>query len=97
MGTMLTNTQTVADSIIGETSMMTRMVSTEASDAGLCPRCRGLMVQERFEDLPGDFGGRHFQGVRCVNCGEILDPLILEHRNQRPKPRNNRRRVRQQI
>jgi uncharacterized protein with PIN domain len=93
----MAHTQAVEDRIIGETSMMARMVSTEASDADLCPRCKGLLVQERFEDLPGDFGGRHFHGVRCVNCGEILDPLILEHRTQRPKPMNNRRRVRQQI
>jgi hypothetical protein len=93
----MAHTQTVEDRIIGETFMMAGMVSTEASDAGLCPRCCGLMVKERFEDLPGDLGGRHFHGVRCVNCGEILDPLILEHRTQRPKPMNNRRRVRQQI
>jgi hypothetical protein len=89
--------QTVADRIMGETSMMTRMVSAEASDTGLCPRCRGFMVQERFEDFPGDFAGLPFQGVRCVNCGEILDPLILEHRNQRPQPMKNRRRVHQQL
>ena len=45
--------QTVADRIMGETSMMTRMASAEASDARLCPRCSGFMVQERFEDFPG--------------------------------------------
>jgi hypothetical protein len=72
--------QTVADRIIGETSMMTRMVGTEASDDGPCPRCSGLMVDERFYDFAGD---RPFQGVRCVNCGEILDPLIRVHRYQR--------------
>jgi|GEM_PF-2788065 len=89
--------QTVADRIMGETSLMTKMASAEASDAGLCPRCSGFMVQERFEDLPGDFAGLPFQAVRCVNCGEILDLLILEHRNQRPQPLNNRRRVHQQL
>lgn len=69
--------QTVADRIIEETSMMTRMVSTEASDAGVCPRCSGLMVQENFQDFSG---GLPFQGFRCVNCGECVDPLIREHR-----------------
>jgi hypothetical protein len=89
--------QTVADRIMGETSMMTRMASAEASDDGLCPRCSGFMVQERFEDFPGGFAGPPFQGVRCVNCGEILDLLILEHRNQRPQPMKDRRRVHQQL
>ncbi|HEV8243751.1 MAG TPA: hypothetical protein VGQ07_07135 [Nitrospirales bacterium] len=89
--------QTVADRIMGKTSMMTRMASAEASDAGLCPRCSGFMVQERFDDFPGGVAGLPFQGVRCVNCGEILDLLILEHRNQRPQPVNNRRRFHQQL
>jgi hypothetical protein len=61
--------------------MTTRMFSTEARNPGLCPPCSGFMVQEwfwfyAFSDLP-------FQGVRCVMCGEILDPLILKHRDQR--------------
>ena len=77
--------QTVADRIIGDTATLSRMVSAETSDAGLCPRCSGFMVQEWFDDLQRDFYGLHFQGVRCVNCGEILDPLILEHRYQRPE------------
>ena len=73
--------QTVADRIVGETSLMIRrMVGTEARDADQCPRCSGLMVDERFYDFAG---GQPFQGVRCVNCGEILDPLICTHRYQR--------------
>ena len=76
-GGAMAHKQTVADPIIRETSMTTRMVSTEASDVGMCPRCSGLMVQERFDDF---CGGLPFPGVRCVNCGEILDPLIREHR-----------------
>lgn len=72
--------QTVADRVSGTTSMMTRLVGTEASDGGPCPRCSGLMVEERYYDFAGF---RPFQGVRCVNCGEILDPLIREHRYQR--------------
>ena len=71
--------QTVADRIMGETPMMARMVGTESRDDDLCPRCSGLMVDERFYDFAG---GRPFQGIRCVNCGEILDPLIRQHRYQ---------------
>ena len=57
--------------------MMTRLVSTVESDTGLCPRCSGLLVQEKFYDF---IGGLPFQGLRCINCGEVLDPLIREHR-----------------
>ena len=42
-----------------------------------CWRCCGLMVGERF------YGpGNPFWGWRCVCCGEILDPIISENRNQ---------------
>ena len=72
--------QTVADRTTGDISLMTRMVGTKARDADLCPRCGGLMVDERYYDF---CDGLPFQGVRCVNCGEILDPLICTHRYQR--------------
>lgn len=40
-----------------------------------CPRCSGMMAQEKF------FGpGEPFWGWRCTRCGEILDPLIFENR-----------------
>ncbi len=32
-----------------------------------CRRCRGLVVID-------------YSGGRCVNCGEISDPVILAHR-----------------
>lgn len=49
----------------------------------MCPRCGGLMRQEQFYDhfeiaLHADFAGWH-----CINCGEILDRVILAHRCQR--------------
>ena len=71
--------QAVADPLFGETSMMARMVRTEANGVAMCPRCSGLMVQERFDDFCGSLP---FPGVRCINCGEILDPLICEHRDK---------------
>jgi ribosomal protein S27AE len=39
-----------------------------------CPRCGGLMVAEWCLDL-SDYSGR-----RCVQCGELIDPVILENR-----------------
>jgi len=45
-----------------------------------CPRCRGLMVPDRFADFFHDGGYISFTGWRCLCCGNILDPVIL--RNQ---------------
>ncbi|NOT23529.1 MAG: hypothetical protein HOP22_12510 [Nitrospiraceae bacterium] len=39
-----------------------------------CPRCSGLMVAEWYEDLSD------YTAQRCVQCGEIVDPVILRNR-----------------
>jgi hypothetical protein len=39
-----------------------------------CPRCSGLMVAEWCEDLSD------YRAQRCVQCGEIVDPVILRNR-----------------
>jgi hypothetical protein len=43
-----------------------------------CPRCTGLMVQD---DLQDETGLACFAAWRCVVCGEVLDPVILENRS----------------
>jgi hypothetical protein len=45
-----------------------------------CRRCRGLMVREEFSDYWDDCGKMRFSGWRCVACGEIVDPVILNNR-----------------
>ena len=42
-----------------------------------CQRCNVVMVNERFYG-PGD----PFWGWRCMVCGNISDPMILENRSQ---------------
>lgn len=51
-----------------------------------CPRCKGVMAQEIFEDLLDDTGSLFFKGWRCLTCGEILDPVIANNRGSRPAP-----------
>ena len=51
-----------------------------------CPRCQGKMVYEVFEDLRDDTGQLNFKGLRCLICGEILDPIILSNRQLRRGP-----------
>jgi len=38
-----------------------------------CPRCSGFMVTEWC-------GGLDQIGQRCVQCGELIDPVILQNR-----------------
>lgn len=51
-----------------------------------CPRCKGVMSQELFEDLLDDTGNINFKGWRCLTCGEILDPVIANNRVSRRAP-----------
>ena len=59
-----------------------------------CPKCKGLMVREKFSDD----SSYSFIGWRCVPCGEILDDVINQNRNNPLPPgrfknkRQNRRR-----
>lgn len=45
-----------------------------------CQRCNGLMIRDMFCDLRDDTGTVAFQGLRCVNCGEVVDAVVLDHR-----------------
>jgi hypothetical protein len=40
-----------------------------------CHRCKGIMSYEKF------YGAHeNFWGWRCLCCGDIIDPIILENR-----------------
>lgn len=67
MGTALAVTQ--QQSIEAETRSRARVHSTDR-----CPRCSGLMVAEWCEDLSD------YRAQRCVQCGEVIDPVILSNR-----------------
>jgi hypothetical protein len=44
-----------------------------------CKRCGSVMVREKF------YGpGGNFLGWRCIQCGEILDEVILKNRHAGP-------------
>ena len=48
-----------------------------------CSRCGGLMVAEQCFDLLSDSGHLDFLARRCVQCGELVDPVILKNRRLR--------------
>ena len=45
-----------------------------------CLRCKGFMVVEHCFDLLNSDGHLGFQTRRCVQCGELVDPIILRNR-----------------
>jgi hypothetical protein len=44
-----------------------------------CARCKGLMVWDRFLDM-GQADILWTSAWRCINCGEVLDAVIQDHR-----------------
>jgi hypothetical protein len=45
-----------------------------------CIRCGGLMVPEFCIDLLNSTGELDCEARRCVQCGEIVDSLVLQNR-----------------
>jgi len=50
-----------------------------------CARCGGLMVVEYYIDLQDDTGQIGLTALRCMSCGEVIDPVILQNR-EKPAP-----------
>jgi hypothetical protein len=52
-------------------------------DAAVCSRCGGFIVVEPCYD---------FRVHRCVQCGDRVDPVILQNRQQGPaaRPKTNK-------
>jgi hypothetical protein len=73
MGTVLAVTQ--EQPIEATTRSWARIHSTDR-----CPRCSGLMVVEWCLEL-SDYAVQ-----RCVQCGEIVDPVILRNRGSLQGP-----------
>ncbi len=51
-----------------------------------CLRCGGLMVREVSTDLMNIAGELEYVTTRCVQCGDILDPVILRNRSLHQQP-----------
>ncbi len=58
-----------------------------------CHRCGGTMISDFFQDLEDDTGHLCFYGLRCIPCGEVLDPVILANRQKRPHHQSRNRKL----
>lgn len=47
-----------------------------------CERCDGLMVSEQICDLQGTNRELCANGYRCLLCGNVVDPTILDNRRR---------------
>ena len=56
--------------------------SSAAQHGPTCTRCGGFMVNDSYLDLLNNVGESKFSAKRCVQCGEIVDPVILSNRQQ---------------
>ena len=45
-----------------------------------CSRCKGLMVVEQGFGSLTSAGQADMPRCRCVQCGEVIDPVILRNR-----------------
>lgn len=45
-----------------------------------CTRCQGLMVDDQLFDMEGAYGEMWTTSRRCLNCGEVQDAVIAQHR-----------------
>lgn len=57
----------------------------------ICHRCQGFMVAEALHDQGEGKEYDSSSAFRCISCGEIIDPVILENRRCNRGQTNRRR------
>lgn len=60
--------------------------SSAVQHASTCARCGGLMVQDFCLDVLGNMGESELAATRCVQCGEVVDSVILLNRQLSQEP-----------
>jgi len=59
-----------------------------------CQRCAGLMQKHILMDHMNESGEVFITAWRCLNCGEVLDPMIMQNRKFMPEPIYDKARMR---
>ncbi|MBH0196126.1 MAG: hypothetical protein HP494_11160 [Nitrospira sp.] len=63
-----------------------RADSSVVTNQSTCARCGGLMVNEFFMEVLDSIGELKSPAKRCVQCGEVVDFVILVNRQQGQQP-----------
>lgn len=58
-----------------------KMKPKERLSTTSCNRCAGLLVTEWEQEL-NNTGQQHIEFLRCVQCGQRIDPVILQNQIQ---------------
>jgi hypothetical protein len=45
-----------------------------------CERCNGLVIAMSFVGGDEALGAWQYDGLKCLNCGHITDPLFMRNR-----------------
>ena len=51
-----------------------------------CTRCHGCMAKDHFLDLMESAESMWLVGWRCLNCGNVLDPVVEQNRRGQEMP-----------
>ena len=65
-------------------TMLSHAAGVTANNKSLqktCRRCNGQMAHEMCTDLDSDSGRSTFWALRCIQCGDIVDEVILRNRS----------------
>jgi hypothetical protein len=56
-------------------------MARQASTHSICTRCGGLMVSDVYVDLMNSTSELECTARRCVQCGDVVDTVILRNRS----------------
>ncbi len=48
-----------------------------------CERCNGLVIAVSFVGGDDARGAWEYDGLKCLNCGHVTDPLLMKNRRNR--------------
>ena len=66
------------------------LATSSIKHESICGRCGGFMVNDFCMDVSTSTGEEDFAARRCVQCGEVVDPVIERNRRLRQESRTVR-------
>ncbi|MDN5941499.1 MAG: hypothetical protein L0H94_06425 [Nitrospira sp.] len=77
----------------GRRNAIQPLPASEQFSTRSCVRCEGLLVSEWSYDLQNP-DNHNVETLRCVQCGNLIDPIILQNQVRMSVERHSKRQVR---
>lgn len=74
---------TMSEGRINSAHLQRQTVTSAAYPASACTRCGGFMVNDFCMAVLNSTGDLEVVAKRCVQCGEVVDPVIERNRRVR--------------